>query len=72
LTPLVEAQIQKKMVEENLSYEEASKALLSQKQPSGRFVSGKELSDAVLFLCSDSAQNMTGSSIVMDGGWTAV
>ncbi len=37
----------------------------------GRIAGTSDITGAVLFLCSDAAAMMTGSSMVIDGGWTA-
>ncbi|MBZ0189920.1 MAG: 3-hydroxybutyrate dehydrogenase, partial [Candidatus Obscuribacterales bacterium] len=71
LTPLVQKQIDDLAAAEKLSAEEASARLLAAKQPSKRFTSVDQLGDLVVFLCSDSASNMTGIAIPVDGGWTA-
>ena len=39
--------------------------------PVGRVASSEEVADAVLWLCSDLAAFVTGSNLVIDGGWTA-
>ncbi len=39
--------------------------------PVGRIGRPEEVADAVLWLCSDGAPFVTGSSLVIDGGWTA-
>ena len=36
-----------------------------------RLVEPEEVADAVAFLCSPTAASMTGTSLVLDGGWTA-
>jgi 3-hydroxybutyrate dehydrogenase len=36
-----------------------------------RLLEPDEVADAVLFLCSDAAAFMNGTSLVLDGGWTA-
>jgi len=36
-----------------------------------RLIEPNEVGDVALFLCSESAGMITGTSIVMDGGWLA-
>ncbi len=36
-----------------------------------RMIEPKEIGDAVLFICSDAAACMTGTSLTIDCGWTA-
>ena len=45
--------------------------LLTEKQPSKQFVMADQVGDAVTFLSSDSAAQITGISMPIDGGWTA-
>lgn len=46
--------------------------MLAPRHPLGRLASAEEVADAVLFLASDQAGFITGSDLVMDGGYTAV
>lgn len=71
LTPLVEKQIEALSQKQGISYEKASEELLLEKQPSKRFTGIEQLGDLAVFLCSDAASNMTGTSLPVDGGWVA-
>ena len=71
LTPLVQAQIDAIAQQNNLDNSTASQKLLHEKQPSLEFVLPEHISDYVTFLCSDSASQITGSTQIIDGGWTA-
>ena len=51
--------------------DEAFKASVVQKIKLGRLGQVEDLMGAILFLCSDAAGLMTGSSLLVDGGWTA-
>jgi len=54
-----------------ISQKEASEELLSEKQPSLDFASPEQLGGTVAFLCSAAADQITGTAISVDGGWTA-
>lgn len=51
--------------------DEAFNAKLAEKTMLGRFGQNYEMSGAVLLLASDAGSFMTGTNIVVDGGWTA-
>ena len=70
-TPLVEKQISDIAAQRSISQKEAVKELLAEKQPSLDFVSPAQLGGTVAFLCSPAADQITGTSISVDGGWTA-
>src|SRR5438874_522026 len=44
---------------------------LHNRQPLGRMGLPEEIANAALYLASDEAAFVTGSSLVIDGGWTA-
>jgi NAD(P)-dependent dehydrogenase (short-subunit alcohol dehydrogenase family) len=37
-----------------------------------RIATGTDIATAITFLASDAASMITGTSIVIDGGWTAI
>jgi 3-hydroxybutyrate dehydrogenase len=71
LTPLVQKQINDRAAQNHVPPEEATSEMLREKQPSGRFTSVEDIAALAVFLCSDAATNITGSSFPLDGGWTA-
>lgn len=71
LTPLVQKQVDAWAERDAISAEQAEKALLSEKQPALRFVSPEEIGAQVAYLCSDDARMITGTTLSIDGGWTA-
>jgi 3-hydroxybutyrate dehydrogenase len=71
LTPLVQAQIEARARNENISVEKAKMELLGEKQPSLEFVTPEQLGGLAVFLCSDSAAQLRGQAMAVDGGWTA-
>jgi len=70
-TPLVERQIQALAAKEGVDVEAAAREMLSEKQPSLQFVTPEQLGGAAVFLCSPAADQMTGTTLSIDGGWTA-
>ena len=70
-TPLIEKQINIIAEKEKISFDEASKKLVSEKQPSGDFSKPEDLGELCVFLVSDYARQVNGASWTIDGGWTA-
>ena len=72
LTPLVEAQIPDTMKEYNMSREDVIRDVMLTRQPSKEFATVEQLSGTAVFLASDAAAQITGTTISVDGGWTAL
>ena len=71
LTPLVEKQIEDRAKQNGSTVEAEKLALLSEKQPMHSFVTPAQLGALAVFLCSDNASTITGTTQSMDGGWVA-
>lgn len=72
LTPLVEAQIPDTMKKYDMDRDEVIKKVMLERQPSKEFATVEQLGGTALFLCSDAAAQITGTTISVDGGWTAL
>lgn len=72
LTPLVEAQIPDTMEKYNMNREDVVRNVLLTRQPSKEFASVEQIGQTAVFLCSDGASQITGTTISVDGGWTAL
>ncbi len=70
-TPLVQRQVEARAVRDDVEQAVARDALVSEKQPSGTFVSVEQLAAVAVFLCSPSASQVRGAAWNIDGGWTA-
>jgi len=71
LTALIQKQIDARAAQSHISNDEATRELLQEKEPTGRFTSVEDIAALALFLSSAAAANITGASFPMDGGWTA-
>lgn len=72
LTPLVEAQIPDTMEQYSMDRETVVRDVLLQRQPSKQFATTEQIGGTAVFLCSPSADQITGTTISVDGGWTAL
>jgi 3-hydroxybutyrate dehydrogenase len=70
-TPLVEKQIDDQAKSHGIGRETVVRDVLLKKQPNKRFATVEEMGATVAFLCSPAAASITGTSISVDGGWTA-
>ena len=69
LTPHAEGQIARQMAATNQTREEAIKALVDVRQPSGRPILPSEVAALGVFLCGDAAANISGAALPIDGVW---
>ena len=70
-TPLVDKQIADIATQKKISQQDAAMSILGEKQPSRTFVTPEQLGGTVAFLCSPAADQITGTSVAVDGAWTA-
>ncbi len=69
-TPLVEKQIASQAKEHGLSQDEVINEIMLKPMPKRKFITIDELYGIITFLVGDSARNITGQAITVDGGWT--
>ncbi|WP_022704836.1 3-hydroxybutyrate dehydrogenase [Pseudorhodobacter ferrugineus] len=72
LTPLVEAQIPDQMKKHGMDRETVIKQVMLERQPSRQFATTAQIGGTVAFLCSPAADQITGTTLSVDGGWTAM
>ena len=72
LTPLVEAQIPDQMKAHNMDRETVLREVMLLRQPSRQFATVEQMGGTAVFLCSPAADQITGTTISVDGGWTAL
>lgn len=70
-TPLVERQIPDTAKARGMTEEQVKQEVLLKAQPTKQFVTVDQLGSLALFLCSDDAASITGTSLPVDGGWVA-
>lgn len=70
-TPLVENQIADTAKARGISEEDVVNNVLLAAQWTKKFVTVEQIAELALFLCSDAAENITGTDLRIDGGWTA-
>lgn len=71
LTPLVESQIPDTAKARGITEDEVKRDVLLAAQPTKEFVTVEQIRDLALYLSTDAAASITGTTIPVDGGWTA-
>ncbi|MET8781784.1 3-hydroxybutyrate dehydrogenase [Streptomyces sp. NPDC004096] len=70
-TPLVEKQLADQARVHGIPEERVLSEVLLQDSAVKRLIEPEEVAEAVAYLCSPQASFITGTSLVLDGGWTA-
>ncbi|CAA9259135.1 MAG: D-beta-hydroxybutyrate dehydrogenase [uncultured Blastococcus sp.] len=70
-TPLVEGQIADQARAHGLSTDQVVEQVMLAPAAVKRLIEPAEVAETVAWLCSPSAASVTGTSVVMDGGWSA-
>ncbi|NUK00371.1 3-hydroxybutyrate dehydrogenase [Streptomyces lunaelactis] len=70
-TPLVEKQIADQAAAHSLAEDRVLADVLLKDSAIKRLIEPEEVAEAVLYLCTPQASFITGTSLALDGGWTA-
>lgn len=70
-TPLVEGQIAATAKARGITEEEVVTNVLLAAQPTKKFTTLEQIGALAVFLCSEGAANITGTTLPVDGGWSA-
>ncbi len=71
-TPLVEAQLEDQMRANGMTKDEVINQVMLTRTPTREFATVGQIGSTTAFLCSEGAAQITGTSISVDGGWTAM
>jgi 3-hydroxybutyrate dehydrogenase len=69
-TPAIQKKIASIAAHEGRTIDEATRDYLATRQPSARFVAMEGVGAMVVFLSSPAAQDITGATLPIDGGWS--
>lgn len=70
-TPLVDKQIAKQAEVHGIGEDEVISKIMLAKASIKKLIEVDDIAETVKFLCSDSSSMITGTTITIDGGWTA-
>ena len=71
-TPAITTKIAGLAAANNVPVEDATRSYLAERQPSGEFVSMQSVGETAVFLCGPAARHITGTTLSIDGGWSAI
>jgi 3-hydroxybutyrate dehydrogenase len=69
-TPAIMSKLESMAEAQGTSLAEVEKSYISERHPTGRFVAMKNVAAMVSFLCSSAGDDITGTVLPIDGGWT--
>lgn len=69
-TPAIQGKIASVAASEGRSIDDTTSDYLATRQPTGRFVALQAVGAMAVFLCSPAAQDITGTMLPIDGGWS--
>lgn len=70
-TPLVAKQVPDTARARGITEQEVIDDVMLRAQPTKKFVTIEQVAELARYLCGDAASSITGTSVSMDGGWTA-
>lgn len=70
-TPLVEGQISAQAATHGIPESEVVEKIMLARAAIKRLIEPEEVAELIAYLCSPAASFITGTSLVLDGGWTA-
>jgi len=69
-TPAIQGKIAEIAARKGRTIDETTSDYLASRQPTGRFVALEAVGAMAVFLCSPAAQDITGATLPIDGGWS--
>lgn len=70
-TPMAAAQVKDQAVAHNMSEDEVAEKVMLASQPLKEFATPESIAEAVAYCTGPHSNSVTGSNVVVDGGWTA-
>ena len=70
-TPAILNKIATMAADSGCAVEDATRQYLGERQPTQRFIAMDAVAAMVVFLCSAAANDITGATLPIDGGWSA-